>query len=375
MKWEDIYSGKAYELLEREEKAAQSMEQRAIRRKKTQRLNYQKSSRNNIRKPSSNTRHAVHKRTCATTTNILPAQGYFAVFAVLSIGLMLFFILGIAPFAKATEPTHTSLEVSDRAYSGDSAPAPEFGTSDNSANNNIVQEDGINIPNANEEESAVTETAFDESASQDLTVTDIALKAQEEKTGIDVAPNETESKPMATASGNDWSNITYRDFEGLSTEEKVELIGAMAKDDAADTHILASVTAAQAILESGWMSSSLTVNYENYFGIKASSGGYNWEGSTWNPDEVAVMPTQEEYEIGVITDIEAGFRVYHGTWDSIRDHSAYLLNSGLYPGITDATTPEEVVNIIADGGYATGNSYANSLLALIYTYDLTRFDV
>ena len=182
----------------------------------------------------------------------------------------------------------------------------------------------------------------------------------------------------AKSSGNDWSDVTSADFKNLSIQEKVDLIGIMAHDDAVETGIPASVTAAQAILESGWMNSTLTKEHENYFGIKASTGGYNWKGSTWDPnadDAVAVMPTKEEYEVGVITEIEDGFRTYDSTWESIQDHSAYLLNSGLYPGIEKAKTPEQAIDIIMDGGYATSSEYKEMLLEIINTYDLTRFDV
>jgi len=56
-------------------------------------------------------------------------------------------------------------------------------------------------------------------------------------------------------------------------KEFIEKVGAMAADNMAKSGILASLTIAQAILESGWGKSGLTVNANALFGIKA--------GSTW----------------------------------------------------------------------------------------------
>ena len=172
-----------------------------------------------------------------------------------------------------------------------------------------------------------------------------------------------------------WGQITAEDFTYLDLDEKVELIGAMAHDDELRTGIPAEITAAQMILESGWMESDLTQDYNNCFGIKSSSEGYNWEGSTWYGD-VAHMTTQEEYEPGEITTVVDGFRVYDSVWDSVCDHSAYLLNSGLYPGIDrPGLTAAEAVVIIQDGGYATGNDYGDEILHIIEVYGLERFGV
>ena len=172
-----------------------------------------------------------------------------------------------------------------------------------------------------------------------------------------------------------WQQVNASDFVCLDIDEKVDLIGAMAHDDELRTGVPAEVTAAQMIYESGWMESDLTQDYNNCFGIKASSEGYNWEGSTWYGN-VAEMTTQEEYEVGELTTVVGGFRVYDSVWDSVCDHSAYLLNSGLYPGIDrPGITADEALDIIVDGGYATGSDYKPEMMKMIEIYDLERFGV
>ena len=188
---------------------------------------------------------------------------------------------------------------------------------------------------------------------------------------------ETVNAPAEVAP--DYTKITSNDFAGLSQDEKIELIGAMAYEDDRLTGIPGSLTAAQAILESGWMESGLTRDYENYFGIKASSDGYNWPDSTWD-GRVADMSTGEEYD-GYQVTITAGFRVYDTAWQSICDHSAYLLNNTKndgaerrYPDIEKCESATDAVGLLVDGGYATSSSYADMLMELVEKYDLTRFD-
>ena len=200
--------------------------------------------------------------------------------------------------------------------------------------------------------------------------------------GVDAADELSQGSraaDAATEKAPDYSKITSADFEGLSQDEKIELMGAMAREDDRLTGIPASLTVAQAILESGWMESGLTTKYENYFGIKASSDGYNWEDSTWD-GRVADMATGEEYD-GYQVTITAGFRVYDSAWESICDHSAYLLhntkNDGAerrYPDIEKCESAADAVDLLVDGGYATSSSYAEMLMELVEKYDLTRFD-
>ena len=64
----------------------------------------------------------------------------------------------------------------------------------------------------------------------------------------------------------------------------LDKIGPMAAADMQKTGILASLTVAQAILESGWGKSGLTVKANNRFGIKGTYNGASVSCNTkeWN---------------------------------------------------------------------------------------------
>lgn len=197
--------------------------------------------------------------------------------------------------------------------------------------------------------------------------------AGQEPGNVPVAP----VQPSASWTTSDFAKVTQRDFAGKSISEKVELIGAMARADMCESGILASVTAAQAILESGWMESSLA-RHNNLFGIKATANTVAWEGSTWTGTSVD-MQTGEEYSPGQITTITAGFRTYPSIWASVKDHSSYLANamkgsSKRYPGVAGCRDPRTCFQLIKDGGYATDSRYAEKLMRIVDCYDLTRFD-
>ena len=66
----------------------------------------------------------------------------------------------------------------------------------------------------------------------------------------------------------------------MTKKEFVSLLGEQARADMAKTGILASLTTAQGILESGYGTRELAVNANNIFGMKAKLSGNNWP-SDW----------------------------------------------------------------------------------------------
>lgn len=193
-----------------------------------------------------------------------------------------------------------------------------------------------------------------------------------------ISPSETLPSTSTQVSNmqRDWTYVTYTTFSGLEQSEKIELIGMMAHDDMKTSGILASVTAAQAIIESGWMDSGLA-QYNNLFGMKSVISGNAWTGSTWTGTSVN-KETGEEYNGNAVT-VNADFRAYGNCWQSMEDHSAYLANAmngsnNRYAGIVGEKNPEKALEIIKNGGYATSSSYVSTIMNVIETYGLTRFD-
>lgn len=166
-------------------------------------------------------------------------------------------------------------------------------------------------------------------------------------------------------------------FEGLSESTAAEKILQLVR--ATDTSgILYSVTAAQMILESGYVTTQLSKTANNCFGMKASLSGNTWE-SVWDGKSVVTINTTEVYD-GKYVHVDAEFRKYPCIEDSIRDHSAYLLgamngNKKRYSGLLECTDYESAVKLIKNGGYATDPNYVSKLCSIIRRFDLDRYDI
>ena len=157
----------------------------------------------------------------------------------------------------------------------------------------------------------------------------------------------------------------------------IEKIGAMAHADMEKTGVLASVTTAQAIVESNYGTSLLAVKANNLFGMKANLSGGNWT-SVW--DGSIYKKKTQEYKNGKYITITADFRKYASLAQSIDDHSMYLAgakksaNVLRYAGIVGEKDYKKAASIIKAGGYATAPNYVSALCAVIEKYNLTRFD-
>ena len=144
--------------------------------------------------------------------------------------------------------------------------------------------------------------------------------------------------------------------------------------------ILASVSMAQFILESGYGKSELAQKANNVFGMKKSLSGNTWSGSSWDGKSVYTKQTKEQNADGSYVTITADFRKYKCVEDSIADHSAYLLGAKngskqRYAGLKGCTDYKKAAQIIKDGGYATSLAYVENLRSIIERWNLTQFDV
>ena len=169
-------------------------------------------------------------------------------------------------------------------------------------------------------------------------------------------------------------------FSELSEADVVKSVGTLFTADQKKTGILASVSMAQFILESGYGKSELAQNANNVFGMKCSLSGNTWSGSTWDGKSKYTKQTKEQNKDGSYETITADFRKYPCVEDSISDHSAYLLgakneNKLRYDGLKGCTDYRKAVQIIKDGGYATSLTYVENLCSIIERWNLTRFDV
>lgn len=176
------------------------------------------------------------------------------------------------------------------------------------------------------------------------------------------------------------SGTQATEFANLTEAAAVAVIGSLCREDMKNSGILASVSAAQFILESGYGKSELGQNANNCFGMKKSLSGNNWSGSSWDGTSIYTKETKEQNSDGTYETITADFRKYSCVEDSVADHSAYLLGAKKgktlrYKGIKGMTDYKAVAQVVKNGGYATSLTYVEKLCNIIEKWDLTRYDV
>ncbi len=176
------------------------------------------------------------------------------------------------------------------------------------------------------------------------------------------------------------SGMQTREFQNLTEAQVIAKVGALFTADQKKSGILASVSMAQFILESGYGKSELAQGANNCFGMKKSLSGNTWGGSTWDDSSVYTKKTQEQNAYGSYVTITADFRRYSCVEDSIADHSAYLLGAKngsklRYDGLKGCSDYRKAVQIIKNGGYATSLTYVDKLCSIIERWKLTQYDV
>ncbi|HJH50073.1 glucosaminidase domain-containing protein [Merdimonas faecis] len=163
----------------------------------------------------------------------------------------------------------------------------------------------------------------------------------------------------------------------MSQAEFVDWIGQLAAADMQTSGILASVTVAQSILESGYGKSELALNALNLGGMKAELSGNTWP-SRWD-GKIYKKDTAEQEPDGTYITIKADFRAYPSVAAYLADHSAYLAgakkgDSLRYAGIVGCTDYRTAFQILKDGEYATSLDYVDKLCAVVEKWNLTRYD-
>lgn len=123
------------------------------------------------------------------------------------------------------------------------------------------------------------------------------------------------------------------------------------------TGIPASITMAQAILESGDGNSPLARYANNHFGIKC----HNWTGPTFIQDD----DTRNEC-----------FRKYNDSYDSYKDHSEFLLTRSRYAFLFELKSTDYVAwaKGLKKAGYATNPKYPELLIRIIEENSLDDLD-
>lgn len=132
--------------------------------------------------------------------------------------------------------------------------------------------------------------------------------------------------------------------------------------DMRSSGILASLTAAQAFIESNKGNSGLALQANNLFGIKG-----RYEGQS-------VKMWTTEYVNGAAVRVLADFRAYPSWAESIADHSGLFNRLKRYENLRGLTDYTLACKYVKEDGYATSPSYTQTLLSCINRYSLFLWD-
>ncbi|MFC2684347.1 MAG: glycoside hydrolase family 73 protein [Limosilactobacillus oris] len=198
-----------------------------------------------------------------------------------------------------------------------------------------------------------------------VSLSDSVVQAAANKPVVETNPGYSTSQYNVTAQPVNAANgAASLNTAGLTAAQKAFLDSI--HDGAISTWkqygVLPSLTAAQAIIESGWGQSSLASQYHNLFGIKGSYNGHS-----------VTLPTREVYG-GQSVIINDAFRAYDNNSQSVQDHGYFLVANSRYHNLLWKTNYRDVTYLIRADGYATDPSYTTTLNSVIERYGLTAWD-
>lgn len=184
-----------------------------------------------------------------------------------------------------------------------------------------------------------------------------AYRKRKAETRKEIVEKKTE-KPDKKAEETETLESTSTTVVNINTvEDYINYFSPIAKQNMAEHGIPASITMAQAILESGAGKGTLVKKANNHFGIKC----HNWEGAGVYHDD------DEKDEC---------FRKYDNPAHSFEDHSLFLTTRGRYAFLFDLKKSDYKgwAKGLRKAGYATDRRYPEKLIGLIERYELYELD-
>jgi len=130
------------------------------------------------------------------------------------------------------------------------------------------------------------------------------------------------------------------------------------------TGIPASFTIAQAALESGWGKSQTCAMAHNLFNIKADA---SWHGPVYQMASTEHVDGKDVLQ-------PANWRMYPNWQACIDDRAKFFTNNHRYDNCRNLVGGEAWARMVAADHYATDLGYADKLLAVIHSNNLTQYD-
>ena len=146
----------------------------------------------------------------------------------------------------------------------------------------------------------------------------------------------------------------FASYQKYSLSEYIDSFEPTAIKEMNRTGVPASITMAQAILESGYGNSDLAVYANNHFGLKCKP---DWKGET--------------YTMGSYC-----YKKYATALESYEDHSNHIKSRSRYAGLfkLKVTDYKGWSTGLKNAGYAQDPNYAYNLILLIERYNFSKLD-
>lgn len=243
---------------------------------------------------------------------------------------------------------------------------PTIQTSNNQQGNNYQAQSYALQAQAVQTQSSIINTDPNKGA---VDINPSMVQSVENEPAVNTQPNVTQTQVVTQAGAQNSSTSTVSGVGNINTAglsaSRIAFLSSIhqgAVDGWKQYGVLPSLTASQAIIESGWGQSGLTTRAHNLFGIKGSYNGHSITMLTY------------EYYGGRYVRINDAFRAYSSNYESIVDHGRFLRNNRRYSNLIGQTNYQIATRLIRQDGYATDPSYTNTLNSVIQRYNLTAWD-
>ena len=173
------------------------------------------------------------------------------------------------------------------------------------------------------------------------------------------------------------SGVTEKSVETDDNTSFIQEAVVPAQKSEVQTGVPASITIAQAILESAWGKNHMN-EANNYFGVKAQTEGGKVVYGTIASGYVDKSTREYIPEKNIYITITAHFRSYKSMTDSILDHGLFLKNNPRYGTAlalyAKSKNADEFARGLQKAGYATDPHYADSLIKIMKGRNLYQYN-
>ncbi len=167
-----------------------------------------------------------------------------------------------------------------------------------------------------------------------------------------------DAEPQVKKVKSDYAPVSSGELTEKMAQDYIDKYADLAKAEMKKYGIPASITLAQALVESRAGTSRLARENSNHFGIKCFSKSCKKGHCTNHFDD-----HHKDF-----------FRKYDSVWKSYRDHSIFLKRKR-YAHLTDyGKDYKKWAKGLREAGYATDRRYHKKLIGIINKYDLSKYD-